>query len=261
MEMKDDIFRFGIKNESASKLSWYNLRKFFLRRVNITVFNLLLVGVALVIFGMIISKCPSCSNQECIFNDSLCPVCEENSCEVPKPDKELKVVSTYVCRDGTIAGSPEDCDIRDEQLKQYVCDDGSIAETAEGCKKELVLDTGYQKQDNHLLLAIDGIGYEMKGDDWGTITSVAYAVKNFADDPVLPQIQVKVFNESDPAGIKSETRYTIKVPKTLENDEFVQGVEDVHISFKGDNITAKFVLVNGLDDSPQARVVLERPLD
>ncbi|MBW2991943.1 hypothetical protein KY345_01860 [Candidatus Woesearchaeota archaeon] len=257
--MKDEIFKFGLKNEFRPKISWYNIKTTIGRRISISIFNLLLAAVALIIIGMIITKCPSC--QECpILNESECPECEECICEEPEPQKELRVVSTYVCRDGTIAGDPKDCDIKEELMQKYVCDDGTVVDNAEDCIEELVLDTEYQKQENDLLLAINNIEYEMKGDDWGTITSVDYAVKNFVDDPILPHIQIRVFDVNDSLTSTAETRETIKVQKTLEKDEFVQDTEDVYVSFKGTNITVKFVLVNGLEEIQQSKVVLEVPL-
>lgn len=258
--MKEDIFKSGIKNELTPKASWHNVKKIIGKRINLTILNLLLFGAALIIIGMIISKCPSCPEQECPeIEQEECPECEV--CEVIEPEKQLRVVSTYVCIDGTIAGDPKDCDIKEDMMKQYVCDDGTIKNTAKECIKTLELDTDYEEQDNHLLLAVDDIEYDMKGDDWGTVTKISYAVKNFAESPILPKIQIKVYNESDPVATKADTRHTIKINKTLDRNEFVQDVEDVYISFKGTNITAKFVLLNGLEELSQAKVVLERPLD
>jgi|GEM_PF-2491233 len=255
--MKDNIFKFGIKNELRSKASLYNIKKVIFRKHHISILNLLLIGLAVFIFGMIISRCPSCSVYAANESAGQCPELNCSGCEL---QKQLRIINTYVCPDKTIAGDPNDCLIKERSMQKYVCEDGSVMDNPDDCKETLEIDTEHQKTENNITLAVDGIDYDMKGDDWGTITQISYAVKNIGESTILPEIQVKVYNESDSAYTKTDVRHTIKINKTLEKDEFAQGVEDVYISFKGLNITAKLVLVNGLDEVYKAKVVLEMPL-
>lgn len=260
--MKSDVFKYGIKNELIPKTSWYNVKRIIGKKISFRVFNLLLLGLAIFVIGMILSpttapeqECPEC--EEC----EVCEECEESICPEVEPQKELKIISTYVCIDGTIAGDPKDCLIKEEQLQKYVCEDGTVVDKAEDCKKTIEITTQYQETDNEITLAVDDLDYEMKGDDWGTITQISYTIQNLGETPILPEVQVRVYNHNDTTEIKTQTRHTIKINKTLEKDDFVQGVEDVHIGFKGLNITTKFVLVNGLEEFSQAKVVFERPLN
>lgn len=252
--MKEDIFRFGIKNEFRSKFSWYNIRKMFRDKSTLKITAIIIVCAVFLLLGMLIPwpSCPECQQcQECAVC-AQCPACDCSGQEL--------IVNNYVCYDGTVVSDNADCK-PPEEIKKYVCGDGTIVDNAGGCVQKLTIDTPYEAQDNHLLLAVDNIEFEKKGDDWGTITKISYAVKNFIETPVLPEIRVMVYNESDDDNIKTEVRHTIKFNRTFEEDDFVQAAEDVYISFKGTNITVKFVLVNALDEVQLAKVMLERPLE
>jgi hypothetical protein len=250
---RDEIFRYGVKNELRPKMSLYYLKRFYKTKICLNILVILLLCAAFLVIGLFIPNCQKCLVcPECL----VCQQCQECSC----PEQEKEIVISYICPDGTNASNSDDCELP-EPDKLYVCEDDRVVESADKCKEDLELDTKYANQDNQMLLAVDDIRYDMKEDNWGTITEISYIVKNFAEYPVLPEIRVTVYNESDEPETKTYLRHTIKPNKTIEKDEFIQSIEDVHISFSGTNITAKFVLINGFDEVPLAKVVLERPLD
>ncbi|MBW2978111.1 hypothetical protein KY331_04665 [Candidatus Woesearchaeota archaeon] len=93
---------------------------------------------------------------------------------------------------------------------------------------------------------ITDIEYEIKGDDWATVTSIEYKIENGKED-FYPLIQVYLFDSNDPEDIKSLVQDTIELP-LLEEGEVITKASTVHISYNEINRekTLRLVLRNEL---------------
>lgn len=93
---------------------------------------------------------------------------------------------------------------------------------------------------------IQDIKYEIKGEDWATITSIKYKIENGKED-FYPIIQVYLFDDNDPDDIKSLEQDKIELP-LLEEGEVVTKESTVHISYDEINRekTLRLILRNEL---------------
>ncbi len=173
-------------------------------------------------------ECPECvcEEAECEQDCDLCPI---------KTKVETKNVIYYECKGGELVTDLEDCednlpDIPDE-----------YAGTVEGVS-----------------LIIDNIEYEGDEEDSGFVTRVDYTIINKGDLPLVPKVEVKVYED-----------WTLKVKKTVANKvvnpeivvnpgEYVTRKDRVRIYFKGTDQTLRLLLVNSLPTIEQDVVAVTR---
>ncbi len=260
-----DIFKYGVRNELMPKFHWHNIKNTLLYRTyRLSVLKILILILIFLILGMLVMvggrddcpavECPEC--KECAA--CICPEFNESEC----PTKEkIKPIVSYVCSDGTVAGDEEDCEWKKERI--YICEDGSEVLNRSVCDlaEEIDITTEHQHTAFNVTVAIDSVDFEMKGDNWGTITNIGYTVLNEGESTIMPKLYVRVYNESDNLMRQTETRGTITIDRTLENGEWIKEKQDVYISFKGLNTTVKLVLMDTIPDPDKTLVLVGMPLD
>lgn len=211
---------------------------------------------------MIIRGSKTCPETEC----PECEVCQDRVC--PKQDisectEKIKTetITNYVCPDDTVVEDKDDCKTKEE--KTYICEDDREVKDKELCNqiKEIDITSEYQHTAFNTTLAINELKFEMKGDDWGTITSIRYTILNKANHTIIPKLSVFVYNESDSEMRKSDVRGTITVGKTLDENEWIEEEGDVYISFKGSNTSVKLKLQDTIPDPDKTLVLVEKPLE
>jgi hypothetical protein len=75
---------------------------------------------------------------------------------------------------------------------------------------------------------IEDVKYEIKGDDWATLTNIKCKIENGNED-FYPVIQIFLYDDNDPEDIKSLEQALIDLP-LVENGEIVVKEIPVHIS-------------------------------
>jgi hypothetical protein len=166
--------------------------------------------------------CPVCQN----FTET---VCEEQACETDcdlcpiKTKVEEKEIIRYSCPDGTLVDNLDDCE------QTFPAVDEESSGTVEG-----------------ITLAIDNIELERDTDTSGFVTRVDYTIINRGEFPIVPKIEVKVYEE-----------WTLKVKQSVANkeifpevvvnpNEYVQRKDRVRIYFNGEEQTLRLLLVDQL---------------
>jgi len=93
---------------------------------------------------------------------------------------------------------------------------------------------------------IEDIEYEIKGEDWATLTSIKYKIGNGKED-FYPIIQVYLFDDDDPDDVKNLEQDRIELP-LLEEGEVTTKENNVHVSYNEINKikTLRLVLRNEL---------------
>jgi len=121
------------------------------------------------------SKCPECvceqTGAECEQDCDLCPI---------KTKVETKNIIYYKCPSGALVEDLEECT---SILPNVTTEDSG---TVEG-----------------VTLVIDDVEYEKDQEDSGFVTAVEYTIINKGDYPIIPKIEVKVYEE-----------WTLKVKKS-----------------------------------------------
>jgi len=175
-----------------------------------------------------------------------CPecVCEEEECE---PDCDLCPIKTKIETKETI---------------KYECNDGDIVTDLDDCTADFPdVDEDYSGTVEGVTLAIDNIEYEKDDEDSGFVTRVDYTIINKGDIPIVPKVEVKVYEE-----------WTLKVSKTVANkelipevvlkpNEYIQRKDRVRIYFNGEEQTVRLLLVNRLQRIEQDVIAVTRDFD
>ena len=103
---------------------------------------------------------------------------------------------------------------------------------------------------------IEDVTYEIKGEDWATLTGIKYKIENGKDD-FYPIIQVFLYDENDPQDVKTLEQDKIELP-LVEQGEVVTKESSVHVSYN--NIdkekTLRLILRNEL--GTELKIALER---
>jgi len=248
VRMKTDIFKGGIRKKRPLQAF-----KFLLRKYNITLLNIILGAIIVLLIG----RATVMEGEYPILTCPACPRCIQTCENQTIVEFEEKVITNYVCPDGVIASDSSDCAAR--KMVTYICENGTAVEDIELCFQRVNITSKYSSTSNNVTLSIDSIEYTQKGDDWGTITSIAYTVLNEGARVILPYLYVRVYDPEGPIATQSYDRAVIKLSKSLDQNEFVNDEENVYIGFKLNN-TLALVARDQLDEKKKILVTTSRSI-
>ncbi len=232
------------KKPSKTKRFFNVLKVIFFSRIPM---NLLLLAVLIIlsIVGFESIKPDQTPTGQVVLQQE-CPecVCENQECE---PDCELCPVKTKV---------------ETEEVIKYKCPRGDLVEDLNECKGSFPnVSVEYSGTVEGITFAIDSIEYEKDEDDSGFVTKVGYTIINNGDLPIVPKLEVKVYEE-----------WTLKVSKTVANkvinpeivvmpNDYVQREDRVRIYFQGQEQTLRLLLVDSLPTIEREVLAVTRDFD
>ncbi|MEA2038158.1 MAG: hypothetical protein U9O94_11730 [Nanoarchaeota archaeon] len=217
------------------------LKNIFLKRMPMN-FLFLIIIISLAIFGVSYLKpteSPTGGSIVEVTSEPECPacVCEEQECE---QDCDLCPVKTK---------------IEVEEKIYYVCSDGEKVEDKDECVVEFP-----DVPDDHsgtvegVTLIIDNIEYEEEDEGEGFVTRVDYTIINKGEFPVVPKIQVKVYEDWSINAKKASPNKVLDPEIVVGTNDYVERKDRVRIYFQGEEQTLRLLLVDALSD-PDSDVV------
>lgn len=227
--MVDPFAKEPSKKEKFLKI----LKVIFLKRFPMNLLFLIII-IALTIFGFQYIEPDETPTGGVIgISEPECPecVCEEKECE---QDCDLCPIKTK---------------LETKEVIRYQCPDGELADELEECEKEFPdIDEEYSGTIGGVTLAIDNIEYERDEEDSGFVTRVDYTIINKGEFPIVPKIEVKVYEDWS---LKTKTAPANKVidPEIVINtNDYVQREDRVRIYFNGEEQTLRLLLIDALTD-------------
>ncbi|MBW2989016.1 hypothetical protein KY358_01725 [Candidatus Woesearchaeota archaeon] len=187
-------------------------------------------------YAVLEQACPEQACPECI--------CEEAECET---DCDLCPVKTKVEK---------------EEVILYKCPSGTVVEDLEDCKSHLPdVSKEYSGTVEGVTLAIDNIEFEKDEEDSGFVTRVDYTIINEGDFPIVPKIQVKVYQEWTLKVKKNPANKIIDPEIVVNPNDYVKRKDRVRIYFKGEEQTLRLLLADSLPDPDTEVVAVTRDFD
>ena len=175
-------------------------------------------------------ECPEPpEEQECETDCDLCPI---------KTKIETKNIIRYQCSNEEIVEDLDDCeDTFPDVSEEY-------SGTVEG-----------------ITLAIDNIDYEKDEEDSGFVTEVKYTIINKGDLPIVPKIEVKVYEEWNLKAKKMVANKVINPEVVLKPGDYVQRKDRVRIYFNGEEQTLRLLLVDSLPSIEREVIAVTRDFE
>ena len=217
------------------------LKVIFLTRIPMNIL-LLLIILTLSIIGFQ-SLNPNIPTGQVVLEQE----CPESVCEEQEPDCDLCPIKTKVETKETI---------------RYKCPSGDIVEDLDDCLDQLP----EIPEDNSgtvegVTLVIDNIEYEKDEEDSGFVTKVGYTIINKGDLPVVPKLEVKVYEEWSLKVSKSVANKVINPEIVVMPKDYVQREDRVRIYFSGKEQTLRLLLVDSLPTIEQDIVAVTKDFD
>jgi len=164
-------------------------------------------------------ECPECiceesEETECESDCSLCPI---------KTKVETIELVKYQCPSGDIVEDLEEC----EESFPEVPEESSA--TVEG-----------------ITFFIDDVEFEKDDEDSGFVTAVKYTIINKGGLPIVPKIEVKVYEDWTLNVKKSVANKVVNPEIVVNHNEYVTRKDRVRIYFNGEEQTVRLLLVNSL---------------
>ena len=159
--------------------------------------------------------------QECICEEKECET-DCDSCPI-KTKVETKNVVYYKCPDESLVTDLVDCESNFPEIPS------ENAGTVEG-----------------VTLIIDNIEYEEDEEDSGFVTRVDYTIINKGDFPLVPKIEVKVYEEWTLKAKKAVANKVVNPEIVVNPNDYVKRQDRVRIFFKGKEQTVRLLLVDSL---------------
>ncbi len=210
------------------------LKAVFLKRFPMN-FLFLVIIIGLSIYGFQYFKPGETPTGEVVadVSEPECPecVCEDTECE---QDCGLCPIKTK---------------IEKEEVIRYQCSDGGVVDELEECEKDFPdIDEEYSGTVSGVTLSIDNIEYDKDEDDSGFVTRVDYTIINKGDFPIVPKVQVKVYEEWNLKVKKAPANKVIDPEIVVNANDYVKRKDRVRIYFKGEEQTLRLLLVDALTD-------------
>ena len=176
-------------------------------------------------------ECPEskCEEQECEIDCDLCPI---------KTKIETKNIIKYQCSNEEIVEDLDDCEDSFPDVSE------EYSGTVEG-----------------ITLSIDYIEYEEDEVDSGFVTEVEYTIINKGDLPIVPKIEVKVYEEWNLKSKKSIANKVINPEVVLKPGDYVQRKDRVRIYFDGEEQTLRLLLVDSLPSIEREVIAVTRDFE
>jgi len=176
-------------------------------------------------------ECPECACEEteCETDCSLCPI---------KTKVETKNVIYYSCPGGELVKDLDECESHLPDVSE------EYSGTVEG-----------------VTLEINDIEFEKDGEDSGFVTGVTYTIINKGDVPIVPKIEVKVYDEWT-LKVKKSVANKVLIPEIVVNpNDYVKRKDRVRIYFRGEEQIVRLLLVNRLSPIGEDIVAVTRDID
>src|SRR3989338_878041 len=159
-----------------------------------------------------------------------CPVCEEKVC----PELNCSTCPSQVEKQNVI---------------YYRCSNGMIVNKSSDCKVTLpTITSDAVATVDDVTLSIDGIDYEIAGNDTAYIKRINYTIINQRDSQIIPKIDVRVYTTFSYALLAEPPQKTIKLTNVLDKDDWIIESQPSNIYFSGTDKTIRLELVNQLND-------------
>ena len=218
------------------------LKVLFFEKIPMNIFFLLIIISASIVTFQYISPMDSPTGdvileKECPVEE--CPEClyEETECE---QDCSLCPIKTKVEK---------------QEIIYYKCPSGDLVEDLDDCEDNFPeVDTESSGTVEGITLSIDNIEYEEDEDDSGFVTRVDYTIINQADVPVVPRLEIKVYEEWNLKVKKNPANKKLDPEIVVSPGEYAQRKDAARIYFDGKEQTLRLLLVDTLPD-PDTEVV------
>ena len=221
------------------------LKVIFLTRIPMNVLFLILI-IALSVIGFNYIK-PEKTPTGQVILEQECPQCQECPPEGTEPDCSLCPIKTKV---------------ETQNIIYYKCPQGALVEDLEECINYLPnASDEYSGTVQGITLIIDNIEYEKDEGDSGFVTRVDYTVINRNEFPIVPKVEVKVYQEWN---LKTKAAPPNKVidPEIVVNpNDYVKRQDSVRIYFKGNEQILRLMLIDALPDPDKEILAVTRDFD
>lgn len=176
-------------------------------------------------------ECPECA-------------CEEQEC---KQDCDLCPIKTKV---------------ETKNIIYYSCPSGALVKDLDECVENLPdVSEDYSGTVERITLSIDDIELEKDDEDSGFVTHVAYTIINRGDFPIVPQIQVKVYEDWNLKVKKNPPNKVINPEIVVNPNDYVQRKDRIRIYFRGEEQTLRLLLIDTLPDPDIEVLAVTRDFD
>jgi hypothetical protein len=213
-------------------------------------FLFLIIGLSIVGFKYI-SPTPSPTGQVILEKDCPdCPICEGTIIEGSECKQECE----------------QDCDLCPVKTKletkdiiKYKCPSGDLVEDLADCEDYFPqVSEEYSGTVGKVTFSIDNIEYEQDEEDSGFVTKVGYTIINNGDTPIVPKVEVKVYEEWNLKSKKSVANKVINPEIVVNPKEYTSRKDRVRIYFRGEEQTLRLLLVDSLPTIEQDIVAVVR---
>jgi len=220
------------------------LKKVFLTKFPMNLlFLIIIITLSIVGFNYITpDKIPTGN----VILEQECPecICEETECV---QDCDLCPVKTKVEK---------------ENIIYYRCPGGALVKDIDECESHLPnVSEEYSGTVEAVTLAIDDIEIEKDEEDSGFVTRVDYTIINRGEFPIVPQIQVKVYDEWTLKVKKAPANKIINPEIVVNTNDYVKRQDRVRIYFKGEEQILRLLLVDTLPDPDTEVLAVTRDFD
>ena len=179
-------------------------------------------------------ECPECvceeaNETECETDCDLCPV---------KTKVETKNIIYYKCPGGALV---EDTDYCINYLP-------NVSEENSGTVEGITIE-------------INDVEFEKDEEESGFVTGVTYTIINKGEFPIVPKVEVKVYEEWN-LNVKKSVANKVIFPEIVVNpNDYVQRKDRVRIYFKGQEQTVRLLLVDRLPSIEREIVAVTKDID
>lgn len=206
----------------------------------------LLIIIILSIVGFELIK-PNATNETPTGQVILEQQCPECICEEKEPDCDLCPIKTKVEK---------------ENIIYYSCPVGKLVEDLNDCVNYLPnVSEEYSGTVEGVTLTIDNIEYEKDEEDSGFVTRVDYTIINKRKKPIVPKLQVKVYQEWTLKVKAAPPNKEIDPEIVVNSNDYTKRQDTVRIYFIGEEQTLRLLLIDALPDPDKEILVVTRDFD
>ncbi len=170
-----------------------------------------------------------CEQEDCETDCNLCPI---------KTKVEIKNIIYYKCPSGELVNDLDECiDILPNVSIEH-------SGTVEG-----------------VTLVIDNVEFEEDDEDSGFVTRVDYTIINQGEFPIVPKIEVKVYDEWT-LNVKKSVANKVLIPEIVVNpNDYVKRQDRVRIYFNGQEQTVRLLLIDRLTSIERDVVAITKDIE
>ncbi|MBI2137985.1 hypothetical protein HYU13_00195 [Candidatus Woesearchaeota archaeon] len=186
---------------------------------------------------------------------------------VPAPQVTGNVIADIVPCPGSeqCLTSCDQCPVKKEleriEVTKYQCADGTLQEDLEDCKVEYPkVQEKFSGAVGDITFSIDDVSYILEEDGLGTLLRVDYTIINKGSSPLVPRLEMKVYEEWSTKAMKALPNKVVDLETVIGPESFLQRSENVRITFKGAQPKVRILLVNALADPDEEIIAVSRDI-